>query len=285
MDSNETHLPDYLFVSPEQLGRDTPVQVVVAGDMADVARCFANDILDEIIAAQQAGRAATLIVPVGPVDQFPILAGLINDRRIDCRDVCLINMDEYLTDNDACVDRAHPLSFRGFMDRKFYDLVDADLAPRVENRVFPDPAEVGAVPRAIERRGGVHACFGGIGINGHIAFNEPPGMGDACDNEAFAALPTRVLNLTCETRTINSNTVGGEISIIPHRAITVGMREILAAQRLRFYCNRPWQSAVIRRVLHGPVTARCPASFLRTHGDAKLTVADYVAAVPDIRLR
>jgi glucosamine-6-phosphate deaminase len=63
------------------------------------------------------------------------------------------------------------------------------------------------------------------------------------------------------------------------------MREILAAGSLRFYCNRPWQSSVVRRVLHGPLTAACPASLLRTHKDARLTIADYVAALPDIRLR
>jgi len=63
------------------------------------------------------------------------------------------------------------------------------------------------------------------------------------------------------------------------------LKECLAAKKLRFYCNRPWQSAVVRRVLHGPITAACPASFLRTHGDAEIVVADYVAAKPDIRLR
>jgi len=94
-----------------------------------------------------------------------------------------------------------------------------------------------------------------------------------------------VLDLSRETRTINSVTVGGELSVVPRRAVTVGMREILASRRLRFYCNRPWQQAVVRRVLHGPLTAACPASLLRTHADASITVADYVAAVPDIRLR
>jgi glucosamine-6-phosphate deaminase len=79
--------------------------------------------------------------------------------------------------------------------------------------------------------------------------------------------------------------VGGEIAVIPRRAVTVGMEEILGARRLRLYCNRPWQSAVVRRVLHGQITPACPASLMRTHPDATLTLADYVAAPPDIRLR
>jgi glucosamine-6-phosphate deaminase len=63
------------------------------------------------------------------------------------------------------------------------------------------------------------------------------------------------------------------------------MKEILGARQLRLYCNRPWQSAVARRVLHGPITPTCPASLMRTHPDAVLTVADYVAAPPNIKLR
>jgi glucosamine-6-phosphate deaminase len=131
----------------------------------------------------------------------------------------------------------------------------------------------------------VDACYGGIGINCHIAFNEPPEPGEACTVEEFAARPTRALSLSRETRTINAVTVGGDIAVIPKRAITVGMKEILAARRLRFYCNRPWQSGVIRRVLHGPLTPSCPASYFRFHPNASVTLADYVAAPPTIQLR
>jgi glucosamine-6-phosphate deaminase len=131
----------------------------------------------------------------------------------------------------------------------------------------------------------VDACYGGIGINGHMAFNEPPEPGEVVAEEAFAARPTRSLNLSRETRTINSVTVGGEMAIVPQRAVTVGMAEILASRRLRFYCNRPWQRAVVRRVLHGPITAACPASLLRTHRDAAVIVADFVAEPPEIGLR
>lgn len=277
--------PEYLRVSAEQLGRGMPVKVRICGDQQAVAQDMARAILAVIRDAQVAGCAATLILPVGPVDQFPILAQLINEQRVDCRDVMIINMDEYLDDHDAWVPAEHPLSFRGFMNRKFFELVDSALAPKPENRVFPDPRDCGAIGRIIQQRGGVDACFGGIGINGHIAFNEPPEPGEQASVEHFAALPTRVLNLARETRTINSVTVGGDIGVIPRRAVTVGMKEILASRKLRFYSNRPWQRGVVRRVLHGPITAACPASLLRLHTDAELTIADYVAEPPDIQLR
>jgi glucosamine-6-phosphate deaminase len=280
-----TELPAYLRVEPDQIGRGTPVRVRVRGDMADVAQHMAQGMWQVIADAQAAGRDATLIVPVGPVDQFPLLARLINERRTDCREVVFLNMDEYLTDDDRWIDRGHPLSFRAYMDRCFYALLDPELAPRPEYRVFPDPQDPAAVGRQIARRGGVDACFGGIGINGHIAFNEPPEPGESCTVEEFAALPTRVLSLSRETRTINAVTVGGEVAVIPRRAVTVGMREILAARRVRLYANRPWQRAVVRRLLHGPITPACPASLVRGHPDAELTLADYVAELPDLQLR
>lgn len=278
-------LPSYLEILPGLLGQGQKVKVRVAGEAASLAARMAEDMAEVLIAGGPSGRGATLIVPVGPVDQFPLLARLINQRRIDCRTAVFINMDEYLTDDDQWVPEEHPLSFRAYMRRAFYDLLDPQLAPPPEHRVFPDPCDPQGIERLIDQRGGVDTCFGGIGINGHVAFNEPPEPGEECSVEEFAGLPTRVLSLARETRTINAVTVGGEISIIPRRAVTVGMKEILASRSLRFYCNRPWQSAVIRRALHGPITPACPASLLRRHPDVVLTVAEYVAAQPDIRLR
>ena len=277
--------PEYLSVTAADLGKGTPVRVRILGDMAAIGLDLAEAMRAEILAANRERRGATLIVPVGPVEQYPILARMVNEERISCRNVAFIGMDEYLTDDDTWVPESDLLSFRAYLNRKFYDLLDPALAPPPEHRVFPDPRDLAAVPRLIAARGGVDACYGGIGITGHIAFNEPPEPGEPMSVDAFAALPTRILSLTRETRTINSVTVGGEIAVIPRRAITVGMKEILGARRLRLYCNRPWQSAVARRVLHGPITPACPASLMRWHPDATLTVADYVAAPPDIRLR
>ncbi len=278
-------LPTYLDISATELGLGQPVKVSVLGDMASIARDFAETILGEILQAQRAGRNATLIVPVGPVDQFPVLAGLINGKKVSCRDLVLINMDEYVGEGGQWIPEDHPLSFRAYMNRSFYDLLDPALAPLPKNRIFPDPQNPLSIQELIDARGGVDACFGGIGINGHVAFNEPPEIEGTVAVEEFAALPTRTLELSRETKTINSVTVGGEISIVPKWAVTVGMKEILGSRRLRFYCNRPWQSAVVRRVLHGPLTPECPASFLRRHPDASITVADYVAAPPVIQLR
>ena len=132
-------MPAYLDVPPEKLGSGTPVHVRVVGDMASLAQDMARgDARRKSSRAANSGKPATLIVPVGPVDQFPILAEMINKQRLDCRDVMLINMDEYLTDDDRWIDAGHPLSFRGYMDRLFYDRLDPELAPKTrESRSFP----------------------------------------------------------------------------------------------------------------------------------------------------
>lgn len=277
--------PDYLKIPPEELGHGQSVAIHIVRDAAALAEEMAADIADEIRAAAEAGHPSTLIVPVGPVDQFPLLARRLNAERLCCRHVAFINMDEYLDDSDNWLPLDHPLSFRGFMQRAFYDLLDSALAPAAERRVFPDPRRPEAIGQLIDQRGGVDCCFGGIGINGHLAFNEPPEPGEIMTVEEFAALGTRVLSLARETRTINAVTVGGEIGLVPRRAVTIGMREILAARRLRFYCNRPWQRAVVRRALHGPITPECPASLLRLHADARLTITAEVAATPQVGLR
>jgi glucosamine-6-phosphate deaminase len=278
--------PPYLNIPAAELGKGTPVSVRIVGDMLSVGRDLADVLKEEILTANREGHGGTFIIPIGPVDQYPILAQKVNEERISCRDVVFIGMDEYLDERGAWLPETHPLSFRGYLNRMFYDLLDPALAPPPEHRVFPDPHSLSALPKLIAERGGVDACFGGIGITGHLAFNEPPEPGEKMVSlKSFAARQTRVLALSHETRTINSVTVGGEIAIIPQLAVTVGMKEILGARRLRLYCNRPWQSAVVRRALHGPLSPACPASLIRTHSDAVITVADYVAAAPEIRLR
>ena len=76
-------MPDYLAVLPQKLGAGVPVKFRTCGDMEGVADDMARVMLELIEAAQSEGRGATLIVPVGPVDQFPVLAQRINQQRSD----------------------------------------------------------------------------------------------------------------------------------------------------------------------------------------------------------
>lgn len=272
----------YEHVSREELLKSSRIPIRVVETEEDVYADMAQAMLQQIEENNAAGKNTVLIVPVGPVGQYRILAERVNERKTDLGRVYFINMDEYLDEEDRPVEPAHPLSFSAFMDREWYARVDM---PR-ENRIFPMPGREGEIAEAIERLGGVDIAFGGIGINGHIAFNEPPEAEEAISDEAFARLPSRSLTLTRETRTINAVTAAsGYIDYIPRRCVTVGMREILSARKIRFYMNRVWQKGIVRKIALGPVTRFAPASFFQMHPDALLTIASYVAEPPLGQLR
>jgi glucosamine-6-phosphate deaminase len=266
-----------MAIGREELGQGTRVALRIAGDALALAEAMAEEMAELI----RAGRPVCAIVPVGPVDQYARLARKIAAETLDCSNATFINMDEYLGDDGGWIDPAHPLSFRGFMDRAFYGRLPASARFRPENRIFPDPRNLAALAEQIAARGGVDICFGGIGLNGHLAFNEPEDV----SVEDFAARPARVLAIAPESRAHMAVNLSCALDVIPRRAVTVGMREILAARRLSVYANRPWQCGVVRQALHGPVSPLCPASYLQRHPDARLTLADYVAEPREVCLR
>jgi glucosamine-6-phosphate deaminase len=279
---------DPLAVTEADLGRGSPIPLVIVPDHAALVERFAADLLAEYAAARRAGRRKVVfIVPVGPVGQFDVLARQANAGPVSLRDLVVINMDEYLTaDGRDWIPDTDALSFRRHMAAHFYDLLDPALAPPPEQRIFPHPGDVGAVQRAIHRWEGVDVCFAGVGITGHLAFNEPPEPGEPMSVDELRQLPTRVVRLSRETRLVNAlNAARGNLDRIPALAVTVGMREILASRRIRVYMNREWQGAIVRKVLHGPVTPAVPASLLQEHPDVRLTIAAHVARLPEPELR
>ena len=98
---------------------------------------------------------------------------------------------------------------------------------------------------------------------------------------------TRVLKISRETKTINAfMNCGGDLNGIPEYCITVGMREIFKARKIRMCMPRDWNAGALRKILHGDITAAVPCSLFQNHPDAKL----YAAAValesptPEIRI-
>jgi glucosamine-6-phosphate deaminase len=270
---------DPLAVPPDLLGRGTGVGLSVVPDAAALTREFAAQLVAEYRAAMAAGRAQVLfIVPVGPVGQFDLLAERCNAERLSLADLTLLGMDEYLTPEGEWIAEDDPRSFRGHVRRHLLERIDPALAPRV---IFPHPARLGEPSALIAQHGGVDVCFGGVGIAGHVAFNEPPEPGETISVDDFAALPTRIVRLARETRTINAVTVaGGALELVPEQAISLGMTEILGARKIRLFLNRPWQRGILRKLLHGPVAAAVPASLIRRHPDAALVVTEEVTRSP-----
>jgi glucosamine-6-phosphate deaminase len=265
---------DYYRIPKEELGMGSKIPLVTRGGAAEVFASAADDMAGTVEARNAEGLRTVFIVPVGPVGQYPLFVERVNARRISLKRVWFINMDEYLDDEDRYIAETSPLSFRAFMARTVYGRLDPDLVMPEPQRVFPDPRAPDRVGDLIESLGGVDVCYGGIGINGHLAFNEPEETGV----EEFEKRPTRVLSISPETRTANAiGDLNGAIEAMPRRCVSLGMKEILGSRRIRLYCFRDWHRAVVRRAAYGEKSARFPASLLQGHPDVSIAMTANVA--------
>lgn len=270
---------EYYGYDKEQLLAAPKLKMLCMEDNAAVFRKMAEQMVEEIQANHAQGRRTVFICPVGPVGQYPYFVDMVNEQGISLKDVWFINMDEYLDDDKKWIPMDHPLSFRGFMERVVYSKIRPELVMPPEQRIFPDPEHVERVPELIEELGGVDIAFGGIGINGHVAFNEADASMSA---EEFLAQKTRVLEISPETRAANAiGDFGGALEDMPKYCVTVGIYEIAHAKKIRLGCFRNWHRAVVRRAGYGEATADFPVSLLREHGDITLTFTEYVARLED----
>ncbi len=265
----------------QDLLQNTEIPLQILGDAAEVFYEMALDMIEEIVKNNDKGEKTVFICPVGPVGQYPIFVRLVNRDRISLKNVYFITMDEYLDENEQSLGKDNPLSFGGIMQREVYDKIDQDLIMPEENRINPAPGNEAYIMETIERLGGVDICFGGVGINGHVAFNEPPEPGVEISNEEFKELATRIVDISRETIVTNSmGALGGAIKAMPTKAVTIGFKEILSARKIKLYCFRDWHGAIVREALFGDITASCPVSLLREHPGVTLTLTNNSAVKP-----
>lgn len=250
---------------------------VVPGEW-DVYFDMALTMYEEIVKNNAQGKPTVFIVPVGPTEQYPILAKLINSQRVSLKNVHFFNMDEYLITPTRRIDDGDKMSFHGRMQREFYDRVDPELVMPESQRHFPEPGQEAEYDRMIAELGGPDICFGGLGINGHVAFNEAAEADDPITADEFAALGTRVLRITRETRAINAfGYQRGDLAGMPEWCITVGMKPILSSRRVYIALNRPWQNGPLKHVLLGEECPQWPSSLLRRVGNVELCMTEAIA--------
>ena len=270
---------EYYSYNKEQLLSAPKIPMEVLEDKPTVFQLIAREMADEIKAHNDAGRTTVFICPVGPIGQYPYFVEIVNRERISLKNCWFINMDEYLGEDMQWIPMDHPLSFRGFMQRTVYSQIDPELNVPEDHRVFPDPNNVTYIPQLIEQLGGVDVCFGGIGINGHLAFNEAD---PTLTCEEFKELRTRVLPITKETRTANAiGDFGGALEDMPTHCVTIGFHEIYNARKIRLGIFRDWHRAVARRAAYGEMTADFPVSILADHPDALIRMTEFVANLPE----
>ena len=263
----------------------TPVPCEILETDIDLYWHIAFTIYEEIEAALQEKRNAVLIAPVGPVYQYRRFVQLVRRRPLALSHVHLFFMDEYLADEKNWIPDSSPLSFRGFVQRELTAAMPPETGFTSAQVYFPDPVDPGRYDSALAALGGPDLCIAGVGITGHLAFNEPPEPGQSISIADFSNLPSRVIRLARESVAINSTTaLCGAMEKVPPLAVTVGMKQILSAKKLRLYFNRPWQSSVVRRFLYGEITSSFPVTIARRHHDVRVVMTKLVAEKPEFAL-
>jgi glucosamine-6-phosphate deaminase len=167
--------------------------------------------------------------PIGPTEQLPLVAQIINEMEIDVREGHFWGMDEWVVDGKE-VDISHPLSFKGADMRLLFNRIDARLRMPDDHLHFPTVEGLAAYSDSFDQI----QCLvmqGGQGDTKHWAFNDPvqriaPHDENPPSPEVFRTLGARVLELHPLTRIQNAKlSSGGSIINIPRQAITVGPLE------------------------------------------------------------
>jgi glucosamine-6-phosphate deaminase len=267
-----------LKISRKQMLDRAGRRLVVLEDIDTLHQHFAEAIADEIKGNNARGRATKLILPVGPVGQYPILAEMVNHERISLKNCWFFMMDEHCDESGVALSPDHPLSFRHTFTEQFSRHVRRNLMIPARQLIFPDHLNVQTLRGKIESVGGIDTCYGGIGIHGHVAYNEPEPNVRETD--------PRLVYLNDFTRTINAirAQIGGNLEGHPRKGITLGMRQILAARRIRLYCRNgidlDWANTVLRLAVFGQPGDDYPVTHIRDHNDYVVVTDEDTARKP-----
>ena len=246
-------------------------KIEVIDSRAELFAALATDLVTHIKVALDEGRRFVCILPVGPVEQYPMAARMINKLRIPLHHVHTFNMDEYADEKGNTAPADWPGSFQRSMFVNFFDLIDQDLRPPLSQIHFPTGGVLDHYFELMQEVGGVDVCYGGIGWCGHIAFWESH-LGHEFGNDLDAYMQARGRIVKLNPMTIMQNALhsfSGDWSMVPPQAATIGPAEVMAARYRSFWLpygsgDVTWQRFIARLVAHGPVNTLVPGSILQT---------------------
>jgi glucosamine-6-phosphate deaminase len=164
-----------------------------------------------------------------------------------------------------------PRSYRHTIRTELTDHVGLDPA-RVHgpDGAHPDPlAAAAAYEEALRAAGPIAVQVLGIGVNGHVGFNEP---------SSSLSSPTRIKTLTDRTRADNARFFGGDLAAVPRHVLTQGLGTIARARHLVLTASGEHKAAAVAAAVEGPLSAACPASVLQLHPHATVVVDEAAAA-------
>ena len=236
------------------------MRVIIEPDYDKLSLWAARYIARRIKEHERSGekRPFVLGLPTGssPLGTYKELIKLNKSGYLSFRNVVTFNMDEYVG-----LPRDHEQSYWTSMHKNFFDHVD--LIPENTNILdanAPDLVkECEEYEKKIASYGGIDLFLGGIGADGHIAFNEP-----------FSSLSshTREKTLTYDTKVMNSRFFGGNISAVPSTALTVGVKTITDAREVVILVNGHSKATALHHTVEGGVSQAWTGSALQMHPKA-----------------
>jgi glucosamine-6-phosphate deaminase len=277
-------LNEWLAIPPEELEARSSIPLRILPTKEDVHDAFADTMFRELTEAREAGKNLSIIVPVGPTGGYPVLARLINQARLPLDHVAFFGMDNWLDWQGRALPLDNPNNFEGQFHRLFVDRIEPALRPRPGDVIFPTPTDLDRSAREIEVRGGIATTYGGFGFQGHLAFNEPPSSRwTNISLEQFRDSMTRILPPSIDTIIAHAErSKGGNVFAVPSLAITLGMRELLSAKRIRLYTETgSWKQTILRILLFSEPTVDYPVTLVHGHPDVEVVVDSASALCPE----
>ena len=243
------------------------MRLIIENDYAELSQWAAEHVIKRINEFKPtASHPFVLGLPTGssPEGMYAALVKACKEGRVSFKNVVTFNMDEYVG-----LPENHPESYHSFMARNLFDHVDCPKENiHILNGNAEDlEAECANYEQKIKEAGGIDLFLGGIGPDGHIAFNEP-----------FSSLTsrTRVKSLTTDTIIANSRFFDNDVTKVPRHALTVGVGTVMDAREVMILVNGHHKARALQAAVEGPVTQAWTISALQQHPHA-IIVADEAA--------
>lgn len=254
----------------------------LVNDSAEMGMIMARELADEIAANNSAGKVTRAIIPCGPSCWYKPFTGLINREKISLKNLVVFHMDECLDWQGRELPPRHPYSFRGFMERNFYDPVSADLAVTDGNRRWLNANNTREIAEEIARAP-VDITYGGWGQDGHIAYNQArrhPFSHVTLDDVRNSTVRVQENNVDTIIA-LAQRTFGSAYQFVPPMSVTLGVKECLSAGKVRLFSDTgSWKQTALRVALFGPLTPEYPITLCQEHPDALLTATVATAVHP-----
>ena len=240
------------------------MRLIIEQNYDEVSRWAANYVAARINEANPTPEHPFVLgCPTGssPLGMYRHLIRLNKEGKVSFRNVVTFNMDEY-----CGIPRDHEQSYYTFMWTNFFNQID--ILPEnvnILNGNADDPEkECAAYEAKIESYGGIDLFMGGVGPDGHIAFNEP---GSSLTSR------TRMKTLTQDTIIANSRFFENDVNKVPKTALTVGVGTVMAAKSVLLLVNGYNKARALKHGVEGGISQMWTISALQMHPKA-IIVAD-----------